>query len=62
MTMDDDIGMNLLGDGGQGTLSPYYGCVEKKEMKIEELQLKKIWDQQKNCGKLLVRCNSLFCQ
>lgn len=29
--MDDDIGMNLLGDGGQGTLSPYYGCVEKKK-------------------------------
>lgn len=40
--------------GDRGHHSPYYGCVVKKEMKIEELQLKKIWDQQKNCGKLLV--------
>lgn len=40
--------------GDRGHHSPYYGCIVKGEMKIEELQLKKIWDQQKNCGKLLV--------
>lgn len=54
MTMDDDIGIHLLGDGGQGTPFTLLWLCCEEEMKIAELQLKKIWDQQKNCGKLLV--------